>query len=74
MNLAVAQPFVGHMKKNFRSFLSTLFGTDEAKKPSHATVLLKEDLDMPSAMYCTIHLLEIMRLSAFKSPLFYPSS
>ncbi len=28
---------------------------------------------MPPGMYCTIHLLEIMRLSAFKSPLFYPS-
>jgi hypothetical protein len=28
MNLAVAQPFVEQMKKNFRSFLSTLFGTD----------------------------------------------
>ncbi len=25
-------------------------------------------------MYSTIHLLEIMRLSAFKSPLIYPSS
>ena len=35
---------------------------------------LKEDLNMPSRMYSTIHLLEIMRLSAFKSPLFYPSS
>ncbi len=29
---------------------------------------------MPLGMYSTIHLLEIMRLSAFKSPLFYPSS
>ncbi len=27
INLAVAPPFVGQMKKNFRSFLSTLFGT-----------------------------------------------
>ncbi len=35
---------------------------------------LKEDLKMPSEMYSTIHLLEIMLLSAFKSPLFYPSS
>jgi hypothetical protein len=35
---------------------------------------LKEALNMPAEMYCTIHLLEIMRLSAFKSPLFYPSS
>ncbi len=29
---------------------------------------------MPLRMYSTIHLLEIMRLSAFKSPLIYPSS
>ncbi len=29
---------------------------------------------MPSGMYTTIHLLEIMRRSAFKSPLSYPSS
>jgi hypothetical protein len=29
---------------------------------------------MPAGMYCTVHLLEIMRLSAFKSPVFYPSS
>ncbi len=29
---------------------------------------------MPHGMYSTIHLLEIMHLSAFKSPLFYPSS
>ncbi len=29
---------------------------------------------MPSGMYSTIHLLEIMRRSAFKSPLSYPSS
>jgi hypothetical protein len=35
---------------------------------------LKGDLNMPPGMYSTIHLLEIMRLSAFKSPLFYPSS
>jgi hypothetical protein len=35
---------------------------------------LKEDLKMPTGMYSTIHLLEIMRLSALKSPLFYPSS
>jgi hypothetical protein len=28
INLAVAPPFVGQMKKNFRSFLSALFGTD----------------------------------------------
>jgi hypothetical protein len=35
---------------------------------------LKEDLKMPSGMYSTIHLLEIMRRSAFKSPLSYPSS
>ncbi len=32
---------------------------------------LKEALNMPLGMYCTIHLLEIMRLSAFKSLLFY---
>ncbi len=41
---------------------------------SHARAPLKEDLNMPPGMYSTIHLLEIMRLSAFKSPLFYPSS
>ncbi len=35
---------------------------------------LKEALNMPAGMYCTVHLLEIMRLSAFKSPVFYPSS
>ncbi len=35
---------------------------------------LKEDLNMPPGMYSTINLLEIMRLSAVKSPLFYPSS
>ncbi len=35
---------------------------------------LKEDLKIPSGMYSTIQLLEIMRLSAFKSPLFYQSS
>ncbi len=35
---------------------------------------LKVNLKMPPGMYSTIHLLEIMRLSAFKSPLFYPSS
>ncbi len=29
---------------------------------------------MSPGMYCKIHLLEIMRLSAFKSALFYPSS
>jgi hypothetical protein len=29
---------------------------------------------MPPGMHSTIHLLHIMRLSAFKSPLFYPSS
>jgi hypothetical protein len=28
LNLAVAPPFVGQMKKNFISFLSTPFGTD----------------------------------------------
>jgi hypothetical protein len=27
----------------------------------------------PCGMYCTIHLLEIIRLSDFSSPLFYPS-
>ncbi len=36
--------------------------------------LLQEALNMPLGMYCSIRLLEIMRLSAFKSPLFYPSS
>ncbi len=35
---------------------------------------LKEDLNMPPGMYSTIHLLVIMQLSAFKPPLFYPSS
>ncbi len=35
---------------------------------------LKEALNMPLGMYCIIHLSEIMHLSAFKSPLFYPSS
>jgi hypothetical protein len=35
---------------------------------------LKEDLKKPSGMYSTIHLLEIMRRSAFESPLSYPSS
>ncbi len=35
---------------------------------------LKEALNMSTGMYCKIHLLEIMRLSAFKSPLSYPSS
>ncbi len=29
---------------------------------------------MPPGMYSTMHFLEILRLSAFKSPLFYPSS
>jgi hypothetical protein len=28
LNLAVAPPFVGQMKKNFRSFLSSPLGTD----------------------------------------------
>jgi hypothetical protein len=28
LNLAVAPPFVEQMKKNFRSFLATPFGTD----------------------------------------------
>jgi hypothetical protein len=35
---------------------------------------LKEALDMPPEMYCIICLSEIMRLSDFRSPLFYPSS
>jgi hypothetical protein len=35
---------------------------------------LKEALNMSTGMYCNIHLLEIMRRSAFKSPLSYPSS
>jgi hypothetical protein len=35
---------------------------------------LKEALNIPPGMYCLICLSEIMRLSAFKSPLFYPSS
>ncbi len=30
--------------------------------------------DMSTGMYCNTHLLEIMRRSAFKSPLSYPSS
>jgi hypothetical protein len=35
---------------------------------------LKEALNMSTGMYYNIHLLEIMRRSAFKSPLSYPSS
>ncbi len=35
---------------------------------------LKEALNIFPGMYCIICLSEIMRLSAFKSPLFYPSS
>ncbi len=35
---------------------------------------LKEALNLSTGMYCNIHLLEIMRRSAFKSPLSYPSS
>jgi hypothetical protein len=35
---------------------------------------LKEALNISTGMYCNIHLLEIMRRTAFKSPLFYPSS
>jgi hypothetical protein len=35
---------------------------------------LKEALNMSTGMYCNIHLLEIMRRLAFKSPLSYPSS
>jgi hypothetical protein len=35
---------------------------------------LKEALNISTWMYCNIHLLEIMRRSAFKSPLSYPSS
>jgi hypothetical protein len=35
---------------------------------------IKKALNMPPRMYSTIHLLEIMRLSALNSPLFYPSS
>jgi hypothetical protein len=34
----------------------------------------KEALNMPPGMYCSTRLSEIMRLSAFNSPLFYPSS
>jgi hypothetical protein len=35
---------------------------------------LKEALNMSTGMYFNIHLLEIMRLTAFKFPLSYPSS
>ena len=35
---------------------------------------LKEAPNKSTGMYCNIHLLEIMRRSAFKSPLSYPSS
>jgi len=35
---------------------------------------LKEALNISTGMYCNTHLLEIMRRSAFKSPLSYPSS
>ena len=34
---------------------------------------LKETLNIYTGMYCNIHLLEIMRRTAFKSPLSYPS-
>ena len=52
LNLAVAPPFVGQMKKNFRSFLSTPLGADMAKKPSHATdplmtERLREEINKP---------------------------
>ena len=52
LNLAVAPPFVGQMKKNFRSPLSTPLGADMAKKPSHATVPLmteqmREEINKP---------------------------
>ncbi len=33
---------------------------------------LKEALNMSTGMYCNIHLLDIMRCSAFKSSLSYP--
>jgi hypothetical protein len=35
---------------------------------------LKEALNMPPGIYSTIHLLEIIRVSAFNSSLTYPSS
>jgi hypothetical protein len=35
---------------------------------------LKEALPMTHRMYSIVHLSKIIRLSAFKSPLFYPSS
>jgi hypothetical protein len=35
---------------------------------------LKEALNISTGMYCNIHLSEIMRRTAFKSPLSYPSS
>ncbi len=35
---------------------------------------LKETLPLPCRMYSIVHLSKIIRLSAFKSPLFYPSS
>jgi hypothetical protein len=35
---------------------------------------LKEALNISAGMYCNTHLLEIMRRTAFKSPLSYPSS
>jgi hypothetical protein len=35
---------------------------------------LKEALNISTGMYRNIHLLEIMRRTAFKSPLSYPSS
>ncbi len=35
---------------------------------------LKEALNLPHGMYCIIRLLEILRLSAFKVPLYYPCS
>ncbi len=55
--------------KNLSSLLPPIFSLNLSPIQN-----LKEALIMSPGMYCIIRLSEIMRLLAFKSPLFYPSS
>ncbi len=56
-------------EKRFIPFTPLLFFLNVSPKKN-----LKEALNISTGMYCNTHLLEIMRRSAFKSPLSYPSS
>ncbi len=56
-------------EKRFIPFTPTIFPLNLSPMQN-----LKEALNMSPGIYCIIRLSENMRLSAFKSPLFYPSS